>query len=80
MSRTCQHCGQVDPRSLNYRMGLRIGDKIIEQCGGDAKKREAWVRFLQTFRTIALVVTADIADFLDGALDSVKGLKDGARH
>jgi len=67
----CPHCGEHPSRSFWYRMGVSIAKKILMEIGDDTKKRAAWRQFLLAFRKVSTAVTVEIADFLQGACDTI---------
>lgn len=69
---TCPHCGQNENRSSAYRCGQRAGEKILEKCAGDEKKRAGWLRFLTSLDDVSRMVPQDISEYLQAARATIE--------
>lgn len=71
----CPYCNQMPAQSFHYTRGVHAGEKILEQCAGDEKKRQNWLKFLTAYRVVSCVVTEDISDFMKGTYETVDASK-----
>jgi hypothetical protein len=52
-------------------MGVINAEKILKEIVADSRKRAAWRQFLHAFRKTCTAAPVYIADFLQGACDTI---------